>query len=161
MWFNIVDKLVLSLSLTFVCLAAGCNSYPWVLFRENTLSPTPYMKVANHPEPKNWPTDHITLTWIGHATVLINFYGTVILTDPVLSERCHHRNGSGSIGAFAELRSCHVPLRNYRRWTLSCSLTRIRTTGTRQPCATSTRDRRRSSPQAILLLFNGEVSQSH
>ena len=79
--------LVLAVSLTAACLAAGCNSYAWAVFKENALSPTPYMKVASHPEPKNWPTDRVTMTWIGQATVLINFYGTVILTDPVLSKR--------------------------------------------------------------------------
>jgi L-ascorbate metabolism protein UlaG (beta-lactamase superfamily) len=70
-----------------VSLSGGCNSYPWVVFRENALSPTPYMKVAGHPAPRTWPNDAVTVTWIGHATVLINFYGTVILTDPVLGER--------------------------------------------------------------------------
>lgn len=68
-------------------LLAGCNNYAWVLFKENGLSSTPHMKVANHPKPKDWPKDQVTVTWIGHATALINFYGTVILTDPVLSER--------------------------------------------------------------------------
>jgi len=39
------------------------------------------------PEPSNWKNDEINIAWIGHATVLINFFGTVILTDPVLFER--------------------------------------------------------------------------
>ncbi len=38
----------------------------------------------HHPEPKTWPDDRVTAAWIGHSTVLINFYGVNILTDPVL-----------------------------------------------------------------------------
>ncbi len=39
------------------------------------------------PEPHSWSNDTITAAWIGHATVLINFYGTNIITDPVFSDR--------------------------------------------------------------------------
>ncbi|MBX2991275.1 MAG: MBL fold metallo-hydrolase [Bacteroidetes bacterium] len=39
------------------------------------------------PEPRTWSNDTITAAWIGHATVLINFYGTNIITDPVFSDR--------------------------------------------------------------------------
>jgi L-ascorbate metabolism protein UlaG (beta-lactamase superfamily) len=39
------------------------------------------------PDPSVWKNDEINVAWIGHATVLINFYGKIILTDPVLYER--------------------------------------------------------------------------
>ena len=39
------------------------------------------------PEPNLWDNSTITAAWIGHATVLINFFGTRIITDPVFSER--------------------------------------------------------------------------
>jgi L-ascorbate metabolism protein UlaG (beta-lactamase superfamily) len=39
------------------------------------------------PEPEDWDPGTITASWIGHATVLLNFFGTRIITDPVLSER--------------------------------------------------------------------------
>lgn len=39
------------------------------------------------PEPGEWSTDTITLSWIGHATILINFQGIWVLTDPVLFDR--------------------------------------------------------------------------
>ena len=39
------------------------------------------------PQPATWKDDQITLAWLGHATVLINFYGLKILTDPVFSDR--------------------------------------------------------------------------
>lgn len=40
-----------------------------------------------HPEPAKWDNSTITAAWIGHATVLVNFYGTRIITDPVFSNR--------------------------------------------------------------------------
>lgn len=39
------------------------------------------------PDPESWKTDEINIAWIGHSTVLINLFGTLILTDPVLFER--------------------------------------------------------------------------
>ncbi|QQS35790.1 MAG: MBL fold metallo-hydrolase [Ignavibacteriales bacterium] len=39
------------------------------------------------PDPSAWKDDEINIAWIGHATVLINFFGTIIITDPVLFER--------------------------------------------------------------------------
>ncbi len=39
------------------------------------------------PEPASWPNDRVTAAWLGHATVLINFCGFTILTDPVFSTR--------------------------------------------------------------------------
>ncbi len=38
------------------------------------------------PDPRSWNNEGITLSWLGHSTVLINFYGKWILTDPVLSD---------------------------------------------------------------------------
>lgn len=39
------------------------------------------------PDPTTWDDSAITAAWIGHATVLINFFGTWIITDPVFTER--------------------------------------------------------------------------
>jgi L-ascorbate metabolism protein UlaG (beta-lactamase superfamily) len=39
------------------------------------------------PSPESWTDDQITIAWLGHATVLINFYGVRVLTDPVLFPR--------------------------------------------------------------------------
>jgi len=47
---------------------------------------TPY-KLDYKPEPGKWSNDDVTLAWIGHSTVLINFYGKWIVTDPILFER--------------------------------------------------------------------------
>lgn len=55
--------------------------------------PAPYT-----PEPRGWNDDAITLAWLGHATVLVNFYGVWILTDPALFPRIGVDIGVGSIG---------------------------------------------------------------
>ncbi len=45
------------------------------------------MPAPAKPQPKTWPDNGITLAWLGHSTVLINFYGMNVLTDPVLGNR--------------------------------------------------------------------------
>ena len=44
-------------------------------------------RAAHTPTPGSWSDNAITLAWLGHATVLINFYGVRILTDPTLFSR--------------------------------------------------------------------------
>lgn len=36
------------------------------------------------PTPENWDPNTITASWLGHATVLVNFLGVNIITDPLL-----------------------------------------------------------------------------
>jgi L-ascorbate metabolism protein UlaG (beta-lactamase superfamily) len=50
------------------------------------------------PEPATWSDTRVTLAWIGHATVLINFFGIKILTDPVLFPRIGIRLPGFTIG---------------------------------------------------------------
>ncbi|MBP7776176.1 MAG: MBL fold metallo-hydrolase [Acidobacteria bacterium] len=50
------------------------------------------------PAPASWHDNAVTLAWLGHATVLINFYGLRILTDPVLFPRIGVDLGIGSLG---------------------------------------------------------------
>jgi L-ascorbate metabolism protein UlaG (beta-lactamase superfamily) len=50
------------------------------------------------PSPATWNDNAITLAWLGHATVLINFYGMRVITDPVLFPRIGVDVGIGSIG---------------------------------------------------------------
>jgi L-ascorbate metabolism protein UlaG (beta-lactamase superfamily) len=52
------------------------------LFNSTETQPAPF-----HPDPKSWDDSTVTAAWIGHATVLINFFGTKIITDPVFSSR--------------------------------------------------------------------------
>jgi L-ascorbate metabolism protein UlaG (beta-lactamase superfamily) len=44
----------------------------------------PIPAAPHRPRPESWPDDAVTVAWLGHATVLINFYGTWLLTDPAL-----------------------------------------------------------------------------
>ncbi|MBT8378918.1 MAG: MBL fold metallo-hydrolase [Ignavibacteria bacterium] len=44
------------------------------------------IKPVATPDVVGWKDDEINIAWIGHATVLINFYGKYILTDPVFFE---------------------------------------------------------------------------
>lgn len=50
------------------------------------------------PRPSNWSDNAITICWIGHATVLINFYGVSILTDPAMANRIGVPVGVGIAG---------------------------------------------------------------
>ena len=56
--------------------------------------PTPAAK----PVPGIWPSDGVTVAWLGHATVLLNFYGITVLTDPVFSARVGIDAGVGTLG---------------------------------------------------------------
>jgi L-ascorbate metabolism protein UlaG (beta-lactamase superfamily) len=50
------------------------------------------------PTPSAWSDNAVTLAWLGHATVLINFYGLRILTDPALYARIGVDLGVGTLG---------------------------------------------------------------
>jgi len=73
----------------------------WVghLWREWTIeSWRPIAPAFAKPEPSKWNDLHLTAAWIGHATVLINFFGINILTDPVLFPRIGIRLPGFTIG---------------------------------------------------------------
>ncbi|MCX6953574.1 MAG: MBL fold metallo-hydrolase [Verrucomicrobia bacterium] len=42
---------------------------------------------AARPQPETWPDDAITGSCLWHSTVLMNFHGVRVLTDPVFSQR--------------------------------------------------------------------------
>lgn len=50
------------------------------------------------PTPSAWSDNAVTVSWVGHATVLINFYGVNILTDPIFAERCGVSLGIATAG---------------------------------------------------------------
>jgi len=52
----------------------------------------------DRPDPRRWRDDRLTLSWLGHATVLINFFGVWILTDPALLARVGLRVGPLTLG---------------------------------------------------------------
>jgi L-ascorbate metabolism protein UlaG (beta-lactamase superfamily) len=69
------------------------------LFREWTIeSWRPIAPAFANPQPANWSDAQVTLAWLGHATVLINFFGMKILTDPVLFPRIGVRLPGFTIG---------------------------------------------------------------
>ena len=69
------------------------------LWREWTIeSWRPISPAFAKPEPLRWNDGEVTAAWIGHATVLINFFGINILTDPVLFPRIGIRLPGFTIG---------------------------------------------------------------
>jgi len=60
---------------------------PFVLNRVQAFGKEKLIKAELKPDPSSWKGTEINIAWIGHATMLINFYGTTIITDPVLFER--------------------------------------------------------------------------
>jgi L-ascorbate metabolism protein UlaG (beta-lactamase superfamily) len=50
------------------------------------------------PEPGTWDANKLTAAWLGHSTVLLNFYGLTVLTDPVLFNRIGADTGVGTVG---------------------------------------------------------------
>ncbi len=51
-----------------------------------SLSGSNMIEPSSRPNLDKWKDDEINIAWIGHATVLINFFGKYILTDPVFFE---------------------------------------------------------------------------
>ncbi|MDR3600481.1 MAG: MBL fold metallo-hydrolase [Desulfosporosinus sp.] len=44
-------------------------------------------KTKLRPTPEKWSDNEVTVAWLGHASFLINFFGTKILIDPALGSR--------------------------------------------------------------------------
>src|SRR5947209_3646361 len=61
-------------------------------------SRVPLLPAPHKPQPATWSDERLTVAWLGHATVLINFYGTWLLTDPVLRSRVGVRVGAVTLG---------------------------------------------------------------
>ena len=65
------------------------------------------------PEPAAWSDAALTAAWLGHSTVLINFFGFIILTDPVLFPRIGIRLPGLTVGpkrlTAAALRARELP----------------------------------------------------
>jgi L-ascorbate metabolism protein UlaG (beta-lactamase superfamily) len=69
------------------------------LFREWTMETwRPIAPASAKPDPSKWSNTQVTLAWLGHSAVLINFFGVTILTDPVLFPRIGIRLPGFTIG---------------------------------------------------------------
>jgi L-ascorbate metabolism protein UlaG (beta-lactamase superfamily) len=75
------------------CVLAGASA--WLLDSDQMsarvirgmVSDAPPQSSPQKPNPSLWRSDRITAAWLGHASVLVNFFGTTILTDPTLCDR--------------------------------------------------------------------------
>ncbi|MFL6539635.1 MAG: MBL fold metallo-hydrolase [Chthoniobacterales bacterium] len=65
----------------------------WMLERRR-----PILPAAARPDPASWKNNELTAAWLGHATVLINFFGFNIITDPALFSRVGIRLPRFTIG---------------------------------------------------------------
>lgn len=74
------------------------HRYASEVIRARRRPPEPMAQPAERPDPATWSNDRITLSWLGHATVLINFFGRWILTDPVLGKRIGVRVAGVTLG---------------------------------------------------------------
>src|SRR5262245_21972551 len=65
------------------------------------------------PSPATWQDDQLTLSWLGHSTVLFNVFGVWILTDPALRARIGLALGPLTLGpkrrVAAALRTSELP----------------------------------------------------
>jgi L-ascorbate metabolism protein UlaG (beta-lactamase superfamily) len=69
------------------------------LWREWTVeSRRPIAPAFTKPQPAEWKDTRVTVAWLGHAAVLINFFGIKILTDPALFPRVGIRLPGLTIG---------------------------------------------------------------
>ena len=99
--------------------AAGAGSLGWVslsssfparFLRERIEELGRDVPAAPHtPAPFTWHDNAITVAWLGHATILINFYGVRILTDPTLFNRIGVDLGVGSFGPLRQVRCALTP----------------------------------------------------
>lgn len=88
--------------------AAGVSATAWAglsdswaarFLRERVGEVGRTLPAAPHtPTPATWDDNAITLAWLGHATVLVNFYGLRILTDPTFFARIGVDAWVGTIG---------------------------------------------------------------
>jgi L-ascorbate metabolism protein UlaG (beta-lactamase superfamily) len=89
-------------------VAAGTGAAAWAslssswgarFIRERMAEFGRELPTAPHtPSPDSWANNAITIAWLGHATVLINFYGLRILTDPTFFHRIGVDAWVGTVG---------------------------------------------------------------
>lgn len=84
---------------TFGLWLAYSNQYAPRMLREIVKdSGRAILRPRHTPTPAQWNPNAITAAWLGHSSVLLNFYGFTILTDPVLFMRVGADLGIGTVG---------------------------------------------------------------
>ena len=58
----------------------------------------PVAPAPKKPNPREWRDDRMTIAWLGHATLLVNFFGLWLITDPALLKRVGVRAGVVTLG---------------------------------------------------------------
>jgi L-ascorbate metabolism protein UlaG (beta-lactamase superfamily) len=53
---------------------------------------------VHRPDPATWLDTRLTAAWLGHSTVLMNFFGTWLITDPALGQRIGIRVAGLTVG---------------------------------------------------------------
>lgn len=98
-------KILLTGGITAASVAGGWlwlrSSNVWAarFLRERFREADRDIAAAPHkPTPASWDANGITLAWLGHSSVLINFHGLTILTDPALGNRIGLGLGLGTVG---------------------------------------------------------------
>src|SRR3954471_6162568 len=56
------------------------------------------VRPRHRPDPRSWPDNKLSLGWLGHATVLLNLFGSWIVTDPALEQRIGIGRGLAKLG---------------------------------------------------------------
>lgn len=75
------------------------RSYVRRALADRRSNPAPAIDPAPHrPDPASWRGDRLTVSWLGHATVLLNLQGTMVLTDPALESRIGIGSGFAKVG---------------------------------------------------------------
>jgi L-ascorbate metabolism protein UlaG (beta-lactamase superfamily) len=67
-------------------------------FLKTKTNAAPLVKLNYKPEPNKWSDKDLSIAWIGHSTILMNFFGKWILTDPALFDRIGIYFFGGTIG---------------------------------------------------------------
>jgi L-ascorbate metabolism protein UlaG (beta-lactamase superfamily) len=62
-----------------------------------------------HPDPRTWSPDDLTIAYVGHASVLIDFAGTRILTDPTFFARIGVQIAGLTLGPTRVVRAALAP----------------------------------------------------
>jgi L-ascorbate metabolism protein UlaG (beta-lactamase superfamily) len=86
----------------FAIVVAGLAYACGVVLQRSALAP-------GHPTPSTWPADALTIAYVGHASVLIDFAGTRLLTDPAFFERIGVTIGPWTLGPKRVVRSALAP----------------------------------------------------
>ena len=75
------------------------RSYMRRTLEQRRSDPTPDIQPAPHrPKPTDWSDERLTVSWLGHASVLLKIDGTLVLTDPALEPRIGIGRGFAKVG---------------------------------------------------------------